>query len=53
MVGGISMVRDRSQDSLVSIHFWRGDLGTNCSDRYCHSGIASPNPRMWRKRVAA
>jgi len=52
MEGGISIVRDRSQDSFVSIHFWRGDLGTKCSDRYRHSRIASPNPRLWRKREA-
>ncbi len=38
------MWRERSQDSLASIHFCRGDLGTRYSDTTNHGRIASPNP---------
>ncbi len=38
------MWRERSQDSRISVHFWRGDLGTKCSDTTNHGRIASPNP---------
>ena len=40
------MWRERSQDSLASIHFCLGDLGTRCSDTSNHGRIASPNPLL-------
>jgi alkylation response protein AidB-like acyl-CoA dehydrogenase len=46
------MWRERSQDSLISMHFWRGVLGTGCSGTSNHGRIASPNPTLWRKRYA-
>src|SRR5580693_5921797 len=47
---GSSMWRERSQDSLVSIHFWRGVLGNGCPDSTQHGRIASPNALLLRKR---
>ena len=47
---GTSMWRERSQDSLVSIHFWRGVLGKGCPDSTHHGRIASPNALVRRKR---
>ena len=44
------MWRERSQDSLVWIHFWRGVLGNLCPSSSHHGRIASPNPLVWRKR---
>src|ERR1700735_3807057 len=44
------MCRERSQDSLVSIHFWRGVLGNGCPDSTQHGRIASPNALLLRKR---
>src|ERR1700679_166656 len=47
---GSSMFRERSQDSFVSIHFWRGVLGNGCLDSAHHDPLASPNPLVLRKR---
>src|SRR5580698_3982785 len=47
---GSSMWRERSQDSFVSIHFWRGVLGNGCPDSTHHDPLASPNPLVLRKR---
>src|SRR5580704_150051 len=47
---GTSTWRERSHDSLVSIHFWRGVLGKGCPDSTHHGRIASPNALVPRKR---
>src|SRR5580698_296881 len=47
---GSSMCRERSQDSFVSIHFWRGVLGNGCPDTTHHDPLASPNLQVLRKR---
>ena len=53
MGAGTSMGRDRSQDALVSIHFWRGVLSKGCPDSTHGGRIASPNALVRRKRSGA
>ena len=47
---GTSIWSDRSHDSFVSIHFWRGVLGNGCPDSARHEATASPNALVRRKR---